>query len=409
MSEIMRMQFPDEKRMTAANRNIQTAKARGSSFKNALDKAFDAGISERSSRPLKTEKKSVADQTETGTKELSKSVDKALAAQGVKLDEKVDTELEANAEIDETKNQELAATQMQGQTVTVKETVIPTESLINQLFGVADGNVMKDMLQLVNETEKINISDMVSVPDSEKSLNPNLPGALQKISANNAENVQNKDTGIRLEGDFVEVTSEIPENVPQITKAEKNLTENGQSSENSNQETDENFLNGNVLIRGKAPDPDKFNIKVAEAPVNTANAEAAKEMADKIMYKMIQGKHEFDMELNPASLGKVNIKMIFGDGNAEIVMTTSSHKAHQFLSSQIDALRAILENAAGTGNIVVKESEQSEGKNDRNDLLNENGNKQGQQQEQRKREENNDPSFVDKLRLGLAEGLREAV
>ena len=122
-----------------------------------------------------------------------------------------------------------------------------------------------------------------------------------------------------------------------------------------------------------------------------------------------QGKHVFDMELNPANLGKINVKMIFENGNAEIIMTTSSAKAHQLLSNQTDALRAILEQTLGmNNNIEVKQAEQAAEQFDR-DNFQEQSKEKGQQQEQEKRKNDEDVSFVEKLRLGLTDFEFEAV
>ena len=90
-------------------------------------------------------------------------------------------------------------------------------------------------------------------------------------------------------------------------------------------------------------------------------------------------------------------------------MTTSSAKAHQLLSNQTDALRAILEQTLGmNNNIEIKQAEQAAEHFDR-DNFQEQSNEKGQQQEQEKKKNNEDVSFVEKLRLGLTELEFEAV
>ena len=178
-----------------------------------------------------------------------------------------------------------------------------------------------------------------------------------------------------------------------------------QAGENASEEM---FTQDSVKMRNEPLDLSKVNIKVADAPIDTTKADAAQQMADKIIYKLSQGKHVFDMELNPANLGKINVKMIFENGSAEIIMTTSSAKAHQLLSAQTDALRAILEGTLGmNNNIEVKQTEQAAEQFDR-DNFQEQSNEKGQQQEE-KRKHNEDVSFVEKLRLGLTELELEAV
>ncbi|QIB68374.1 hypothetical protein Ami103574_03160 [Aminipila butyrica] len=165
----------------------------------------------------------------------------------------------------------------------------------------------------------------------------------------------------------------------------------------------------NLLLKNNQLDPAKVNIKVAEAPVDTTRADAAQQLADKITYKLSQGKQEFDLELNPRNLGKVNIKMIFQNGTAELIMTTSNAKAHQLLASHADTLRSILEANTGLDSTInLKEAESNDGQFDRDNFQQQKENQQ-QQQEQQKKTATEGLSFVDRLRLGLVEDMEEAV
>lgn len=165
----------------------------------------------------------------------------------------------------------------------------------------------------------------------------------------------------------------------------------------------------NVLAKTSNLDLSKVNIKVAEAPVDTNQADMAKQLADKIMYKLSDGKQEFDLELNPKNLGKVNVKMIFQNGSAELILSTSNSKAHQLLSMQADALRGILESNTGMDSTIsLKQAETSDGQFDR-DNFQEQSNGQQKQQQQQEKKLAEDISFIDRLRLGLVDDLEEAV
>lgn len=164
----------------------------------------------------------------------------------------------------------------------------------------------------------------------------------------------------------------------------------------------------NVLAKTNNLDLSKVNIKVAEAPIDTNQADMAKQLADKIMYKLSDGKQEFDLELNPKNLGKVNVKMIFQNGSAELILSTSNSKAHQLLSMQADALRGILESSTGMDSTIsLKQAETSDGQFDRDNFQGESNGQQSQKQQQNER--NEDISFMDRLRLGLTDDLEEAV
>lgn len=157
-------------------------------------------------------------------------------------------------------------------------------------------------------------------------------------------------------------------------------------------------------------DPSKVNIKVAEAPVDTTRADVAKQIMDKVMYKAQEGRQEFDLELYPKHLGKINIKMIFQNGTAEMMMTTTNSKAHQLLSNQVDALRAILEGNTGLDSSVnVKQAEEASQQFDRDNFQQESQKQQGENQRREREQKNETNSFVERLRLGMIDGLEEAV
>ncbi len=128
------------------------------------------------------------------------------------------------------------------------------------------------------------------------------------------------------------------------------------------------------------------------------------------MYKLSEGRQEFDLELNPRELGKVNIKMIFENGKAQLIMSASNSKAHHLLSMQADALRGILEDNTGLDStITLKQAETDSNQFDRDNFQEQSNSQQNQRQQQEKKDYTGDISFMDRLRLGLTEGLEEAV
>lgn len=169
-------------------------------------------------------------------------------------------------------------------------------------------------------------------------------------------------------------------------------------------------LKENAFAKNNSLDLSKVHIKVADAPVDTTQTDAAKQLADKIMYKLSEGRQEFDLELNPRELGKVNIKMIFENGKAQLIMSASNSKAHHLLSMQADALRGILEDNTGLDStITLKQAETDSNQFDRDNFQEQSNSQQNQRQQQEKKDYTGDISFMDRLRLGLTEGLEEAV
>lgn len=196
----------------------------------------------------------------------------------------------------------------------------------------------------------------------------------------------------------------------EVTNLEKTLNGQnfGEEIENSLEKNQETPKEAN-LINSSNLDLSKINIKVGETPVNTTRTDMANQLADKILYKLSNGKQEFDLELYPKNLGKVNVKLIFQNGGADLIMTTSNSKAHQLLSQHVDALKSILENNTNLNSTVnVKEAVTTEGQFDRDNFQEQSNNQQNQQQKQEKHL-NEDFSFADKLRLGLLDEFEQAV
>lgn len=160
-----------------------------------------------------------------------------------------------------------------------------------------------------------------------------------------------------------------------------------------------------LMAKSEPLDPSKVNIKVADAPVDMTKSNAADQMADKIIYKMSEGKQEFDLQLNPKELGKLNIKLTFENGNAQVLITCSNTKAQSMVASLTDNIRGILEaNTGVTSTIQLQQEDMLQGQYNQDDF---NGQSEARhsKQQQEKTQAVDDLSFIDKLRLGLIDGL----
>lgn len=152
----------------------------------------------------------------------------------------------------------------------------------------------------------------------------------------------------------------------------------------------------------------KVNIKVADAQVRANAPDMPQQMADRIMYNAQNGKHVFDIELFPENMGKVSIKMVFENGNAQIVMTTHTQRAHKLMSQQLEAIKTIIEtNTQNQAHVEVKASENASESFDRDNFSQQSEKNQQERREQSKREETD--SFIERLRLGIKGEEAEAV
>lgn len=165
-----------------------------------------------------------------------------------------------------------------------------------------------------------------------------------------------------------------------------------------------------LMVKTEPLDLSKVNIKVADAPVDTTQSNLADQMADKILYKMNEGKQEFDLQLNPKELGKLNIKLTFENGNAQVLITCSNSKAQNMMASLTDNIRGILEANTGlTSTIHLQQEDMLQGQYNQESNHQEGNAKQQSSQQENKNQSSDDLSFMDKLRLGLIDSLEVAV
>lgn len=361
----------------------------GESFKLEMEKAFDVSTKESTVKQPQTVNKKDDVKTDKGSEKpkTDDTANKTVTDENV-VDEKKDEVCEENVVVAQVQN---------------ANNVVDNEAeLLKQVEGIIDGE--DEMMNLTEgEDNLLSLKQESTLEADGKILAQSNADLVKSAMLKGGEIKVESETDAKnniLEGVEIQIedgTEESTTKVVDITSEQDASLQNGENA------ADEMFAQEGVKMSNDTLDLSKVNIKVADAPIDTARSDAAQQMADKIIYKLSQGKHVFDMELNPANLGKINVKMIFDNGNAEIIMTTSSAKAHQLLSSQTDALRAILEQTLGTShNIDIKHAEQAAEQFDR-DNFQEQSNDKGQQQEKDKRKNNEDVSFVDKLRLGLTE------
>ncbi len=272
----------------------------------------------------------------------------------------------------------------------------------------------------------MNIATVESKDDIPKIV---LPEAVQEAvnvnenltDAPKNENVEKANGGIKIE----ELNSALPQEMksevqetkvievkPEIEKSEVTKAEFKISSKNvkdikpevkdsPKEEIGEQFEFAKVVPEAKL-DFNKVNIKVADAPIRAEAPDMPQQLVDKITYNADQGKHVFDIELFPENLGKVAIKMVFEKGVAELVMTTHTDKAHKLLSQQLDVIRGILEtNTQNQASVEVKAGENASENFDKDSFLGQG--EKNQQEQQKDRKEDSSDSFLEKLRLGIAE------
>ena len=149
-----------------------------------------------------------------------------------------------------------------------------------------------------------------------------------------------------------------------------------------------------------AADPAKVYVKVGEG--NSLKSEKfASDISEKLMARMPAGTQQFTIELNPADLGKILIKLVVQNGRADIIMECANPRTHQLVMANSETIRSIIEERTGlSATVTAKEETSQYGGLDREGK----GNRQGGEGEKDgKWAQAETDIFLNHLRLGLTE------
>lgn len=142
------------------------------------------------------------------------------------------------------------------------------------------------------------------------------------------------------------------------------------------------------------------HVKVADVlPVTKENV--TQQLADKIL---MRSSNEFELQLNPESLGKIQIKVQFDKGETKVTILCESAKALHLLSENSSSLAALLENRTGNSTTIqMHENKDAFYKQDtdQNGHQQQQQTKDEQQQRHQKQKQQDAMDFLQQMRLGL--------
>ncbi len=157
---------------------------------------------------------------------------------------------------------------------------------------------------------------------------------------------------------------------------------------------------------------------VAQAPVRNIQEDIPREvttvhvaqpeelpdkLTDQILGKMQEGVDSFEIEIEPANLGKIAVKIQYQDGQATVSIFCTEKRALEVLGDRAREIGVIIDKNLGGETKIIVEKQEADYLNRNNDE-----NQQGRQDEREQKKENHqkqeadDPEqFLQKLRLGL--------
>lgn len=149
---------------------------------------------------------------------------------------------------------------------------------------------------------------------------------------------------------------------------------------------------------------DRAPVKSGDVQAEDISAEYMEQLKSDIIKHVASGKQQFEIQLNPANLGKMIIKASYEAGKAVISIVCSETKAMQAMSQQARELGAMMEARTGTQTEVIVDRPSE-------DYLQQQAEQEGrgqgdesrrQQNENKKTKYHDSLDFLQQLRLGLA-------
>lgn len=137
---------------------------------------------------------------------------------------------------------------------------------------------------------------------------------------------------------------------------------------------------------------------MAHEPVRTSQAELPTDVAKAIAARMPSDNGTLTIELEPASLGKVTIQVVYESGRTSLSLLATNPKTLELLSRSAAEIAGILENKTGQETVIYTSEPQQEFA-DAREGGREGRREPGDQQEERRKEQPD--SFLQQLRLGL--------
>lgn len=184
---------------------------------------------------------------------------------------------------------------------------------------------------------------------------------------------------------------------PDTAKAlEKFVSKNNTEKSASDQD---DILPKNLEMAPKVKQNDSqevIKVKVGDAQ-KAGSAEFTREIAKNIDI-VNNGKNSYELQLDPANLGKIKVNISFEQGQTNISLTCSNPKTAGLLAENASMLSQIIQNNSGTTALVNVQEESGY----LNQEKGENHNQQGRQQNQNQRNDDTE-DFADQMKLGLWE------
>lgn len=169
---------------------------------------------------------------------------------------------------------------------------------------------------------------------------------------------------------------------------------------------DDVMVGAGAPVMAKTSETERTEAPVYEDVV-TVHVEQPEELPEKVtdqlLSKLIEGAKEFEIQIEPANLGKLAIKVLYEGNQTTISIVCSERRAWEALGQNAKEIGNIIDRNLGEGTTIVVEKQETDYLNQTRDENEQAGQEQQKQKENGENQDSEDAGdFLQKLRLGLA-------
>lgn len=385
-----------------------------------------AGLADRLSREMVTrtddftkllqQKKDLTqtkEQTKTDSTKDTKPKDKDVSAADGKTEkpqtqdkDMSEEELQQEAMLQSAQQQAMAQmnlVQAQIQPETIPEAIIePTAGAAVQ--AVETAAILEEQPQVLAEATSQTAQIQEDLPLSER------PGALrpgEALGTDKAEAAQKEQPAAA----FTDVVAQSRKTEDAFSAPEKGMessvqTQAGQKSQETRQEDGKDvhpLANEDTFRTSMETRESAFAGKIEQVPVKTTPETMPQDLGQTLAGRLGNGPKTIVIELEPASLGKLTIRLTYEASRAALSIAASNPKTLELLNQKAGEIAQILEEKTGQETLIftqpAEQEPQYEDGRSSQDGAQQEGRKERQQD--RQQEEQQAASFAQQLRLGL--------
>ena len=273
----------------------------------------------------------------------------------------------------------------------------------------------------VSVSEEQAVTDVTNMGDSQMAIDPVSPSIVMKEDDSNTnqiervlgqqkenfgESILTQDTDIKEEG--LANSKDMIHNIEEQT----NESETVRKEETRDQEDNVNFnrsqlaplhtrnVEQNQVLTGMENQEGIVTISVPQVE------KLPEQLINQLESLRLQEKNEFEIQLEPANLGKIAMKISYDQGKASISLVCSNSMTATLLTSQAEQMGQLMEKHLGAPTEILVDQQENRSWQEDNQNQRQSQNSQQQKEEQERRyyealQHRNREDFLQQLRIGL--------